>query len=382
MISSKVLLTLFVVGVTSSIVAGDQQQVKIELHRDPNKAALSAIPIPLDNFYHTVWFGHVNFGTPKQEFTVIFDSGADLIWIPSKQCRSFPCKVHKQYDCSRSTTYHHLGTPFVLDHRGFNISGILDTDDLSFGEGAILKQQVFGEATQISAMKMALSKYDGVFGLGLGRKLNVTSPFENMIKQKLVSEQVFSVYLNRHTDAAQGSGELLFGGINKDRYEGDFNRVKTIDGGWNIKIDEISLRNISVPIDGSSVCKGKDCKAIVWSGAPLMVGPRDPVAKLNSMLNAKEISNGAWLLPSCDTSGLPDMVIKLQGKDMVLKPEQYVVKAKFFKFEQCFSGLAGKDGYRPEWILGDVFISAYYTVFDYGKKEIAFAKAVVGEKRQ
>lgn len=40
----------------------------------------------------------------------------------------------------------------------------------------------------------------------------------------------------------------------------------------------------------------------------------------------------------------------------------------------CISGFIGTDmGDDLEWILGDVFLSKYYTIFDVGKKKIGFA---------
>jgi len=93
-------------------------------------------------------------------------------------------------------------------------------------------------------------------------------------------------------------------------------------------------------------------------------------------------SPGGESAVDCDAlSKLPNVEITLAGKVYTLTPKDYVLEIDQGGEKQCISGFMGLN--LPArmgnfWILGDVFMGAYYTIFDMGNKQVGFAKAADG----
>ncbi|XP_024022915.1 aspartic proteinase isoform X2 [Morus notabilis] len=82
---------------------------------------------------------------------------------------------------------------------------------------------------------------------------------------------------------------------------------------------------------------------------------------------------------SCDNMGsLPDISFTIGNKTFSLSPEQYILRIAEGGTTFCISGFVSLDVPSPQgplWVLGDLFLGAYHTVFDFGNLRVGFAKS-------
>eukprot|EP00899_Mesostigma_viride_P016643 jgi/Mesvir1/24980/Mv25105-RA.1 len=104
------------------------------------------------------------------------------------------------------------------------------------------------------------------------------------------------------------------------------------------------------------------------------------VDEMNQWCDSLPSPMGESGLDCKDVAHLPPIAFTIGGKSFQLTPEQYVLKVSQFGTDTCISGFIGLDVPEPMgplWILGDVFLAAYHTVFDHGNMRVGFATAKV-----
>ncbi|XP_061085073.1 nothepsin [Conger conger] len=328
----------------------------------------------LYNFMDAQYYGEISLGTPPQNFTVVFDTGSTDLWIPSSYCISEACLMHHRFKAFKSTTYSHDGRVFSIYYGSGHLLGVMAKDTLKVGNMSVVNQE-FGESVYEPGFVFVIVRFDGILGLGypsLSEEMG-TPVFDNLVAQKLVEKPMFSFYLSRKENTMEPQAQLLLGGVDPALYTGPLTWVPvTKKGYWQILVDNIKVQ-------GTIAFCPQGCQAIVDTGTSFISGPSSDILLLQQFIGATPTSIGEYLVDCARLSSLPQVAFTIGGVEFTLSAESYVRKETVGGRQSCFTGFQAMDIPSPAgpfWILGDVFIAEFYTVFDRAQDRVGFARAV------
>ena len=253
----------------------------------------------------------------------------------------------------------------------------------------------------------------------------VTPVFDEMMGQKLLKNNMFAFYLT--TKQAENMGmksDLTFGYYDKEKFKGDIHwnpiQFKYMFG---VKLDDVKINGKS-----TGVCQGKECLITFDSGTSLMSMPTTAVEQLrkqgipssSNIVDCKSekqfgdmelviggksylLTNEEWMMPA-QSLGLSQATAKAQAKfglgPQVMtqidgfnmpdksttaqmmsdrKPHSHI-QSKTSGSMKCASTIMPMDIRKSMFLVGDVFMRKYYTIFDRENDRVGLAEANTNDK--
>ncbi|XP_029428185.1 gastricsin-like isoform X2 [Rhinatrema bivittatum] len=344
---------------------------------------------PLANYMDMSYYGEISIGTPPQNFLVLFDTGSSNLWVASTYCQSQACTNHPLFSPNQSSTYTSNQQQFSIAYGTGSLTGILGYDTVTI-ENTSIEQQEFGLSVSEPGYSFVYASFDGILGLAYPSisVANATTVLEGMMQENLLNAPIFSVYLKGlGEDSFSGSGEdasgsssqeeslyggeVIFGGTDPTLYTGDIYWTEVTEQAyWQIAIEEFAING-----QATGWCS-QGCQGIVDTGTSLLTVPEQYMDDLLASIGAEKNESGESVLMCSEIQTMPTISFTINGASLPLTPSAYVLQSN----GTCFLGISStyvpSQNGQPLWILGDVFLREYYTIFDFGNNQIGFAAAV------
>jgi len=322
----------------------------------------------IKDYANAQYYAEVDIGTPPQKFQVIYDTGSSNLWVPEVGCVHCGYKIFhggkNKYDSKKSSSFVEDGSDFSIQYGSGAVSGQFQQDTVTLAEDLSVEGVKFASIHDAKGMGIAYAfgMFDGILGLGFDSISvgGVETVFHAAIDQGLVEKPMFAFYLGDNKD-----GELTFGGYDEDKFVGDINWVPLSEQSyWRVDVDGIKMGSYtSGPTD-----------AIVDSGTSLIVGPSADIKAIAQHIGAKRMITGQYTVDCEKLDDIPAIGWTLNGTEYTVPGSTLVLQSAGI----CIFAMMGVDfpSPGPKWILGDVFMREYYTIFDYEGARVGIALSV------
>ncbi|KAL6945275.1 hypothetical protein ACO0QE_002724 [Hanseniaspora vineae] len=319
----------------------------------------------------------LDIGTPSQSLTVLLDTGSSDLWV-IQNCGSSSCPQYGTFQPEKSSSFHNNQTEFYVTYGdGSYGSGSWGYDQVSIN-GQSIGQLSFGVATQSSARIAVLGV--GMTGLETtysGKKVSDPYEYANLPIALKESGQtysaLFSLFLN---DLTASTGSILFGAVDTGKVSGNLYTLPMINiyagSGFDNPVEyEVTLQGLgfSSSFSQTTITTTKFA-ALLDSGTTLTILPTSLMNLVVDALEASYDSSVGYYEIDCDSTSDQNMVFDFGGFHINVPLSDFVIDSSSGK---CYLGFQGAS--QSFVILGDVFLSNAYAVFDIDNYEISLGQA-------
>jgi len=320
---------------------------------------------PMTNYLDSFYFGEISIGTPPQDFLVVLDTGSGILWVPSTYCTSKTCENHRTFNPSQSSTYYsNSKQTFILNYGSGSLSVMFGYDTVQI-QNIVVRNQQFGLSVEEPTYPFYTCNFDGILGM--------TNPIPDykgallyqMMSQNQISEPIFSFYFSRQPTVQYG-GELILGGIDPQMFTGEITWAPMIQQAyWQISIEAFAIGN-----QATGWCS-EGCQGIVDTGTFLLTIPGQYLA--NFLKAVKAPYENSYEVDCNNVQNMPTITFSINGSQFPLPPSAYVSNNNGYCALAIEPTYVPSSNGQPLWILGDVFLKEYYSIFDMGNSRVGFA---------
>lgn len=347
----------------------------------------------------------LDIGTPSQQLTVLFDTGSADFWVmdssnpfclPTSNTSSYS---NATYDGERVTPSVDCGSMNIYNENSSSTYQNLDNGrfyityaDETFADGTWGTETVSISGIDIPNIQFGVAKYattpvSGVLGIGFPRRESVKgyegapNKYYPNFPQILKSEQIidvvaYSLFLN---SPDSGAGSIVFGAIDESKFSGDLFTFPMVNEYPTI-VD--APATLAMTIQGLGAQNKSSCEhetftttkypVLLDSGTSLLNAPKVIADKMASFVNASYSAEEGIYILDCPVSAddveynfdFGDLQISVPLTSLILSPET----------EGGYCGFAVQPT-NDSMVLGDVFLSSAYVVFDLDNYKISLAQA-------
>ncbi|KAI1334550.1 aspartic peptidase domain-containing protein [Xylariaceae sp. FL0016] len=350
------------------------------------------------------YFASCQVGTPGQNLTLQLDTGSSDVWVPSNTASI--CSESSSSFGSSSSDSCTLGTFNSDDSSSFEVVG-QDLFAISYVDGSHSKGDYISETFEIGGAKitnltMGLGMDTTIpYGLvGVGYAINeaivastgsasdsyVNLP-EKMRNEGLIKTNAYSLWLN---DLDASTGNILFGGIDTDKYHGDLTRINIYKDSQTQAFSSFIVAMTSLEASSSSgtdtLSSEYPVEAVLDSGTTFSYLPQDLAEQVWDEVGASYNSEVQVAVLPCNLennagyftfgfAGVDGPQINITMDELVLPlttgdPIQFQ-SGPYKGQDACQFGIQNFSS--SPYLLGDTFLRSAYVVYDLENNEIGIA---------